>query len=288
MSALAMNWALRDEQVQAAVHGVARSVLVVLADHANAASEAWPSLATVVDESGWSERAVSTALAELEAAGFVVSDGWRQRCRLRRLAITPTSAPPAEVDPAGGEQLTSAPHAEVGPTSAAPAEVPPHDLRTTSAPPAPEPLTGTVNGSRTLSADRCAKCDALLGEDEDGDPVCTNGHSQAQVPKRDDVTGLCDLLAGLMLRNDPRARIAPTSKRWRDAARLLLDVDGRTVDEAERVIRFSQTDDFWRANILSMVKLREKFPQLWMKAGSATAAAQHDRGGKYDRAAGLA
>jgi len=84
--------------------------------------------------------------------------------------------------------------------------------------------------------------------------------------ERRDVLSLCERLTMAMRRNDPRAHVAPDSRRWLDAARLLLDQDHRTVAEVERVIDWCQADEFWRSNILSMPKLREKFTQLSMKA----------------------
>ncbi|MFL0267238.1 hypothetical protein [Candidatus Clostridium radicumherbarum] len=37
------------------------------------------------------------------------------------------------------------------------------------------------------------------------------------------------------------------------------------MEEVKQVIRFSQTDSFWLANILSPRKLREKYDQLLLK-----------------------
>ena len=76
---------------------------------------------------------------------------------------------------------------------------------------------------------------------------------------------LCDLLADLILARDPKAKVNPGSKAWVDAARLLMDRDGRSRDEVEAVIRWCQADPFWQPNILSMPKLREKFDQLVAK-----------------------
>jgi hypothetical protein len=47
----------------------------------------------------------------------------------------------------------------------------------------------------------------------------------------------------------------------------LRETDNRTEADIEKVIRFSQGDSFWKNNILSMPKLREKWDTLWMKAG---------------------
>lgn len=82
---------------------------------------------------------------------------------------------------------------------------------------------------------------------------------------RDDLLSLCDRLGDAMLANDPKAKVAPRSFGWLDAARLLLDRDGRTVKEVEEVIDWCQADDFWHTNILSMSKLRKKFGELSLK-----------------------
>lgn len=105
MSVRALNWALRDARVQVEVHGVERSVLIVLADHADAADHAWPSLATICAEAGWKETAVKEALAELEDGGFIESAGYRQRARLRRLKIDATSPSNGDVTALGDKDV---------------------------------------------------------------------------------------------------------------------------------------------------------------------------------------
>lgn len=55
-------------------------------------------------------------------------------------------------------------------------------------------------------------------------------------------------------------------KSWNTAARLLLDTDKRPLDEALRVLAWSQQDPFWSTNILSMPKFREKYDALRLKA----------------------
>ncbi|WP_284985479.1 hypothetical protein [Arthrobacter sp. fls2-241-R2A-172] len=62
------------------------------------------------------------------------------------------------------------------------------------------------------------------------------------------------------------------NKKNRDAARLLLDRDGYKIEQVAWMIRWATADEFWRANILSMSKLREKFDQLKAKAGVGTKA----------------
>ena len=75
---------------------------------------------------------------------------------------------------------------------------------------------------------------------------------------------LLDLLDDLIEANGSK-RPTRNKKNW-DAARLMLDRDGRTVEQIEYLIRWSQEDEFWRGNILSMAKLRDKFDQLRLKA----------------------
>lgn len=86
----------------------------------------------------------------------------------------------------------------------------------------------------------------------------------ADAPSRPEVEHLCTLLADLVEANG--AKRPTVTKKWRDAARLMLDRDGHSVEQIEWLIRWSQHDEFWRANILSMPKFRDKFDQLRLKA----------------------
>lgn len=77
---------------------------------------------------------------------------------------------------------------------------------------------------------------------------------------RDDVMGLCRLLSDLMVSNgDKEPRI---TQAWMDAARLMLDKDGRDYEASQRLLRWALNDSFWKANIQSMPKFRDKFDQL--------------------------
>ncbi|MEU8920395.1 hypothetical protein AB0D10_05565 [Kitasatospora sp. NPDC048545] len=82
--------------------------------------------------------------------------------------------------------------------------------------------------------------------------------------ERPDVEEACTLLADLIAENGTKR---PTiTKRWRDAARLMIDADGVAIADALGAIRWSQADEFWRSVILSMPKLRQKYPQLKLRA----------------------
>lgn len=83
-------------------------------------------------------------------------------------------------------------------------------------------------------------------------------------PERLDVARLCNHLADRIVENGGKR---PTiSKAWRDAARLLLDKDDRTEEQVAAAIDWCQADEFWRSNVLSMPKLREKYDQLRLAA----------------------
>lgn len=82
--------------------------------------------------------------------------------------------------------------------------------------------------------------------------------------RREDVDHLCDVLADLIAANGSnRPKIG---KAWRDAARLMIDKDGRDPVKAERLIRWCQADDFWKPNVLSMPTFREKYDTLRLQA----------------------
>lgn len=77
---------------------------------------------------------------------------------------------------------------------------------------------------------------------------------------REDVERLCEHLADRIAEDGSKR---PTiTKGWRDAARLMIDKDGRTEAEIRQAIDWCQSHHFWRTNVLSMPTLREKFDRL--------------------------
>jgi len=83
---------------------------------------------------------------------------------------------------------------------------------------------------------------------------------------RPDIAELCDLLADLVQGNDPDGLRPTITKRWRDAARLMLDRDKRDLAKAKGLIRWCQNDDFWLGNVKSMPTFRRQYAQLRDKA----------------------
>ena len=88
---------------------------------------------------------------------------------------------------------------------------------------------------------------------------------------RPDVEAVCDAMAASVQRRTGRTPRVTTA--WRTQARLMIDRDGRTVDEITRVIDWAEGNDFWRANVLSVPKLRQKFDTLRLQS-------QRPRGGQ--------
>jgi hypothetical protein len=83
-------------------------------------------------------------------------------------------------------------------------------------------------------------------------------------PLRHDVERVCRHLADVLEKTgSKRPRIGKT---WREAARLLLDRDGITPEQAIAAIDWAHANDFWQAHILSPKKLREKYDQLRRQA----------------------
>jgi len=80
---------------------------------------------------------------------------------------------------------------------------------------------------------------------------------------------LTNLLIEKMKDNDPKAKVPLNETtqyfKWVNNIRLCIEKDGRSQDEIKEAILFSQNNYFWKANILSTAKLREKMPTLLLK-----------------------
>ena len=90
-------------------------------------------------------------------------------------------------------------------------------------------------------------------------------------PQRDDVEHICNTMADRIQANG--AKRPTITKAWRDAARLLIDRDGHTEAQAVWLINWATADPFWKSNILSLPKFREKFDQLRLASQRTTAPA---------------
>lgn len=230
-----------------------RLVLLAIADCCNRAdgSGAWPSMAELVRKTTLSERGVQTALARLVNLGEldIERNTGRGGVNRYRVLMNPApDAPPHAVHPAGdaGGRTEDEPQVETrNPARGAPPQDmhPPQAVRGTPARGAP----GTTNEPPTTQNPSTSETDVSTVN-----------------PIRDDVEQLCTRLAEWIVKNGNKA---PTvGKRWRDAARLLIDVDERELSKALALIEWSQRNEFWRRNIQSMSKFREKYDALRLQA----------------------
>jgi len=94
---------------------------------------------------------------------------------------------------------------------------------------------------------------------------------------------LSQLLKGLILRNNPKAKTPDDITKWAADIDRMQKIDHRTPEEIKSIIEFSQDDSFWCSNILSAGKLREKFDQLYLKAKEKekVSAEKKEKGGSH-------
>lgn len=238
MSNEAITWAYGQD-----LNKGAKFVLVALADLADEAHSCYPGQAKLAAMTGQSTRTVRRQLVLLTDAGFVMRarrfDGLGHRTSDRY--VLPVGQ---QIIPSGqSDQRTTGP--VVNETSGQ------NDLRSTG-PSLPDNLTVPTGQSDQVSLR------------EPSEEPSDKPSSSDVAPQRQDAERLCQLLADLIEANGAkRPRI---TQPWRDAARRLLDIDGKSEQQVEAAIRWCQADEFWRANVLSMPKLREQYERLRLQA----------------------
>lgn len=96
-------------------------------------------------------------------------------------------------------------------------------------------------------------------------PAPSDTSAAATADIRPDVEALLDLLDSEM-RNNEVKKLPKRNETNVSAMRRLIDIDGYSPDAVARIIRWCQADSFWKGNIMSAAKLREKFEQLRLHA----------------------
>lgn len=218
----------------------ARLIMLVLADVAEVGTaeiprQFTPSVSVLAAETGLSKRTVQTHLSDLESGGWITRTRpatpeamWAGERVQYRLTIP--SGPVQETPETGAGDAH--PGAEDAPALAQ--EVP-----------------------------QGGAGDAPL----ESDPYQTKNSSSSAMPtkvERPDVDKICRHLADKIVANGSKR--PQITARWRTEARLLLDKDGRTVEQVINAINWCQADPFWRANILSMPTLRDRYDQMRLAA----------------------
>ncbi|WP_146070939.1 hypothetical protein [Arthrobacter sp. B1805] len=188
----------------------------------------------------------------------------------------PTQYPPSEALKGTSDYPPSDPGE--GGTDSRP-RVPTIPLKGPNDSPSRVPVTGTPSGhsSGSLSGkDSSSDAGASDHEPDSSAPITDAGQnnpapvtgsndaqedSSADAPAFSaDVEELCNHLARHIKTNGNR--VPTVGIRWKQAADRLIRIDGYTPDQIRQVIDWSQHDEFWQGNILSMSKLREKFDTL--------------------------
>lgn len=94
----------------------------------------------------------------------------------------------------------------------------------------------------------------------------TIAQEQPEKEFSEDVIILTGLLVDRIKANNPNAKVSDINK-WRDSIRLMIDSDNYSYEQILKMIEFSQSDEFWKSNILSSKKLREKAGTLFLQMG---------------------
>jgi hypothetical protein len=140
----------------------------------------------------------------------------------------------------------------------------------------------SLTGKRRASPDCQAEVDVTPApapapapkENNTSEPETGSGLVSAQSLKKatapsQQACRLAALLKSEILRNKGDYRITSAQERnWEVTAQRMLDIDVRNPEQIAKVIRWVQHDEFEMANVLSMDKLRSRFDQLELKAGS--------------------
>ena len=75
---------------------------------------------------------------------------------------------------------------------------------------------------------------------------------------------LSRLLFSLMQSNNPKVK-QPNFQSWSKQFDYILRIDKRQIEDVTMLIRWCQSNSFWKSNILSPNKLREKYDMLYLK-----------------------
>jgi hypothetical protein len=208
-------------------------VLLAIADECGEGEFTEMKIADLASKCRLSDRAVRMAVKDLEGLG--------------ELAVETARGTVSRYAPR--QNLPDPPAKSAGPAKSAPRQNLPDPLK--------EPQ---VNGTPAKSAGHQIS-DALNGSVVSGKRSKPRRSSDAPRP---DVDRLCEHLANQIEANGSRRPVV--NDRWRNAARLMIDVDGRTEEQIRGCIDWSQKHHFWHRNILSMEKLRTQYDRLFLEA----------------------
>lgn len=140
-------------------------------------------------------------------------------------------------------------------------------MRETETSNAHHPTQPTTNPEHKTSLSEVESTSDLIGDFG----ASSEKRKAPQKKASEDAEKLATIFKDEILRNKPDYKITVSQLRnWAVIADRMMRLDGRTKDGIAELIRWVQWDDFWRTNVLSMDKLREKFDQLEMKRANSS------------------
>lgn len=81
---------------------------------------------------------------------------------------------------------------------------------------------------------------------------------------------LVDKMCLLLKKNNPSIKLPISKNSWLSEADKLIRIDSREINHAMQLLEWSQEHHFWKQNILSMGKFREKYDMLTIQHKEAT------------------
>ncbi len=230
MSNQAITWALETRTPGPAT----KVLLIALANYANESNESYPSIARLAEETDQSPASVKRHIKTLISAGLIVRSmrGSERGGRMtNRYSLVMPARVKAQSDPGVTDQIDLGVRAQSG------------GVRAQSEGGLGSPVSPEPNNPKNLrKADVSGAADSPSQE----------------------VLDLCYYLADKIEANGSKR--PHVGKAWHQACRLMIDKDGRTPDKIRKAIDWSQTNTFWRTNVLSMPTLREKYGRLRLAA----------------------
>lgn len=214
------------------LNSTTRLVLLVLAHHANESGICWPSTLTIAAETGLSERAVCTHLDIAKRAGWVSAKtkghsglGWR---RSEYSATFPEDAEPHSVPRAEGR---SAPNDRV--LNVLPEGTERDDDR----------ALNDVQSNLTTNFQEKKRPSAAAPRFSDEDKSLASA-----------------MFVDLLALNPGHKK--PNLEKWAQSIRLMREHDHRRAQDIAALWVWANAHTFWKTNILSPDKLREKWDRL--------------------------
>jgi hypothetical protein len=229
-----MSWVFE----HSTAHLAARLVLLAIANHSDRdGRNSWASVRQLSEEARCSERQVQYALRELESTGEIT-----------RVGVSPSRTHIYELP---AMQTLFRGGADTAPAHPAPVQ----------------PLRPAESAGRKTRRARVQN-PSKEGEHPAPEPRTNRPKGNHPSPASPEASNLCELLADLVEANgSKRPKVTRT---WVTEAERIFRLDKRPPTEAERVLRWSQADEFWRSNILSIPTFRAKYDRLRLAAMRTT------------------